>query len=412
MTHLKVIEYGIDDLTPYHKNPRKSDLDEIMLSLKTKGQYRPIVVNLGNETGRANEILAGNHTWAAAKKLGWTTIEATTVDVDADKAAQIVLADNRLADLGEYDDNALADLLSSVSSLDGTGYTADNLSDLLQDQENQNLTQLTDPDDVPETQEEPLTKEGQIWKLGGNTLLVGSSTDTEKVKTAFNGTLADCTWTDPPYGVSYVGKTKDSLTIKNDGQAAALDVAAGAFETITAVQKPGTAVYVAHADSLRPKFQEILENTGMKYRETLIWVKNSLVMGHSDYQWRHEPIMYAMTPGGEGTLGRGGRNWYGGNNETTVLEVNRPTRNKVHPTMKPVELIQAMIKNSTPPGGLVFDPFAGSGSTLIAAYDLGMNAIVVELDPIYADVICRRFQEHTGIMPELDGKKMDFILKD
>ena len=184
---------------------------------------------------------------------------------------------------------------------------------------------------------------------------------------------------------------------------------------------------MAHSDSLRIPFQEAVESIGMRWRQTLIWVKDQFTLGHNDYQNQYEPISagslpddmeaesddaapiaYGFTPGGDGRLGRGGKNWRGDNRQSTVLRFPKPKANREHPTMKPVELIQSMLKNSCRPGGIVYDPFAGSGSTLIAAHGLRMKALVVELDPKYADVVCRRFQEHTGIMPELDGKPHDF----
>ena len=232
-----------------------------------------------------------------------------------------------------------------------------------------------------------------------------------------------CVWTDPPYGVSYVGKTADALTIENDGRSDLEELLRGAFATLASVCAPGAAVYVAHADSARHVFESELTRAGVRVRQCLIWVKNSLVLGHSDYHYKHEPVLfgvteyieehdpvlYGFTPG-QGRLGRGGTHgWVGDNSQTTVFEVAKPPRNAEHPTMKPVALIEAMLVNSCPKGGLVLDLFGGSGSTLIAAHRLGMRAALVELDPRYADVICRRYQEHTGIMPVRAGVAVDFM---
>jgi DNA modification methylase len=140
-----------------------------------------------------------------------------------------------------------------------------------------------------------------------------------------------------------------------------------------------------------------------------VWIKNVMVLGRSDYHYKHEPIFYGFTPGGEGRRGRGGERWHGDNSQTTVFPFDKPSRNTEHPTMKPVALIDAMLKNSLPPGGIVFDPFGGSGSTLIAAHDRGCRAFCVELDPRYADVILTRFQRHTGIVPVLDGEPVSFV---
>lgn len=225
---------------------------------------------------------------------------------------------------------------------------------------------------------------------------------------AFGQRRADCIWTDPPYGVDYVGKTEDALTIKNDTTSNLETLLTGAYTTSIKVSRPGAPVYIAHADTQRVTFQTCAEEAGLVFRENLIWVKNTLVLGHSDYHYKHEPILYGFTPGGNGRLGRGGARWFGDDSQTTVFEIDKPARNAEHPTMKPVALIQAMIKNSCPPGGTILDCFAGSGSTLIAAYGLGMNALLVEYDPRYADVICRRWQEHTGQIPEINGKATTF----
>lgn len=420
---LEVTRFAVDDLQTYRGNPRRGDVAAIAASLEARGQYRAIVVNVGTHTGRRNEVLAGNHTLLAARSLSWASIDATTVDVDEAEAARIVAADNRLADLGEYDDAELAELLELADDLTGTGYTAADLAEL-----QASLTEpvaLTDPDDAPALPEsDPVSRPFDVWRLGPHRLYVGSSGDTDAVLAASQGTVT-CVWTDPPYGVNYVGGT--GMTIKNDGRDEAVQVFADAIPTILAVARPGAPVYVAHSDVVRTAFQSALEAAGITIRQTLIWVKDALVLGRADYQWRHEPILqaalaaepesepdhepiaYGFTPGGSGRLGRGGPDWHGDNRQTTVFEVPKPKASRLHPTMKPVELIERMLRNSAAPGGVVFDAFAGSGSTLIAAHHAGLAALLCELDPAYADVICRRWEEHTGIVPERDGQPVTFI---
>ena len=181
MTELKVTTYPIDDLHPYHRNPRRGNVDAIAESLAARGQYRPIVVNIGTHASHRMEILAGNHTWKAAKKLGWDTIQATTVDVDDDQAAQIVLADNRLADLGGYDDQTLSDLLSDVSSLDGIGWTKDEVDDLAAalepERDDSEIEDVEVPDEAPQR-----VKQGEIWILGEHRLMCGDSTKPEDMQ--------------------------------------------------------------------------------------------------------------------------------------------------------------------------------------------------------------------------------------
>lgn len=419
---LQVRVFPVEELSLFHRNPRRGDVRAIAESLATHGQYRPLVVNVGTHTGRAFEILAGNHTYLAACSLGWATVQATTVDVADETAHRIVLADNRLADLGAYDDADLVAALEAAGDLAGTGYERGDLDALLA--ELSEPVSLTDPDDVPDLPDADaaVSRLGDVWELGPHRLLVGSSGDLEAVRAAMpEGVAWDCVWTDPPYGVEYVGGT--GLTIQNDGAADAVAVSVAFLEVAAVMCRPGAPVYMAHADVLRIPLQTAMERLGIRWRQTLMWVKDRFVLSRADYHYQSEPIAlgevdapaldfepiaYGFTPGGEGRLGRGGKRWHGDNRSSTVFEVKRPTRSADHPTMKPVELVEAMLTNSCAPGAWVADGFAGSGSTLIAAHRLGRKAFVVELDPRYADVICRRWHEHTGIAPVRRGIRHDF----
>lgn len=346
------------------------------------------------------------------------------VDVDEDTARSIVLADNRLADLGEYDSTDLHALLSSLDSLSGTGYLQSDLDALTRDLFPPQP--LTDPDDVPDVPANPVSELGQVWQLGDHRLLVGDATDVEAVRRLCGDVAPDMVWTDPPYGVDYVGKTKNQLKIRNDSERGLEALLRAAFRVVARVCRPGAPVYVAHADTERVTFELALRSAGLLVRQNLVWVKNTLVVGRSDHHYRHEPILaaetgeepaakehepvlYGFTEGGSGRLGRGGPWWFGGNKASTVFEFNKPARSAEHPTMKPVGLIDAMLANSLPPGGVVLDPFAGSGSTLIAAHGRGSRCFAVELDPRYADVILRRFEAHTGVVPTLDGEPVSFV---
>lgn len=421
---LEVRRFGVGELQTYHRNPRRGDVKAIAESLRVRGQYRPIVVNLGTRTGRPLEVLAGNHTLLAARALGWESIEATTVDVDDDGAAQIVVADNRLADLGEYDEAELARLLADLDSLEGTGFSDQDVASMMAALEEP--VALTDVDDVPDLPEsEPVSRLGDVWELGPHRLVCGDATDESVLRLAVGSGRADVMWTDPPYGVEYVGGTKDALTIQNDGAAGLPGLLDGAFAAAAGVLRAGAPVYVAHADSGRVTFEGALRGAGFDVRQNLVWVKNALVLGRSDYHYQHEPVLYGLAPyepdhepilygfadptGVKGRLGRGGPRWFGDNRQTTVFTVPKPKRSAEHPTMKPVELIVPMLRNSLPAGGLVLDMFAGSGSTLIAAHHVNGRAALVELDPRYVDVICRRWQEHTGVMPVRGGESVDFV---
>lgn len=417
---LRVRVFPVGELSLFHRNPRRGDVRSIAESLKTHGQYRPLVVNVGTLTGRPGEILAGNHTYLAACALGWETIEATTVDVDDVTAHRIVLADNRLADLGAYDDADLAAAMDAAGDLAGTGYTDADLEALLAGMVAP--VSLTDPDDVPDVADgEAVSRPGDVWILGEHRLMVGSSGDAEALRALADGVEVSCIWTDPPYGVSYVGGT--GLTIRNDGLGDAIAGAVAFLEAAVGLCRPGAPVYVAHSDVLRVPLQLAMERLGIRYRQTLMWVKDRFVLSRADYHYQSEPIAlgdvepardfeplaYGFLPGGEGRLGRGGPQWFGDNRSATVFDVKRPSRSAVHPTMKPVELVERMLTNSCQPGAWVLDGFAGSGTTLIAAHRLGRRALLAELDPRYADVICRRWQEHTGIAPVRDGAAVDFL---
>lgn len=413
-------QHPLSELRTYHRNPRVGDVEVIAASMATNGVYKPLVVNRGTHTGRAYEVLAGNHSLKAMRLLAerhpedarWHTAECWIVDVDNDQAARIVLVDNRAADLGDYDQESLVGLLSSLDGdLDGTGYDLDDLADLSSAlDELDEVEAHTDPDESPKILDGPtITQPGDVIDLGAHRVYCGDSTDTEQViARLMHDGVADCVWTDPPYGVDYVGKTKDALTIQNDGAAGLPELLSGAMKTIVAAARPGAPVYVAHADTERIAFETAMRDAGLLVRQNLIWVKNTLVLGRSDYHYRHEPILYGFTPGGEGRLGRGGSRWYGDDAQTTVIECDKPPTNADHPTMKPVALIQTMLVNSCPKGGIVLDLFGGSGSTLIAAHHHHAHARLVELDPRYVDVICRRFQEHTGITPLRNGEPTDY----
>lgn len=412
----------LDALQTFVKNPRRGDVSAIAESLRVRGQYRPVVVNVGTLTGRTNEVLAGNHTVLAARSLEWESVSAALVDVDDAGAAQIVLADNRLADLGTYDDADLLAVLEQAADLTGTGYSQADLDALIA--ASTDPVSLTDPDAVPPVPVEPVSVVGDVWELGEHRLAVGSSGDLELVRSALpEGVVIDCVWTDPPYGVEYVGGT--GMTIQNDGKASALQVFREFLDVAVAVSRPGAPVYVAHADVMRLAFEQALVAAGCSWRQTLMWVKDRMVLSRSDYHYKTEPILegvvgddaaldyepigYGFTRGGSGRLGRGGPRWYGDNRGTTVFEVKRPSASSEHPTMKPTELIEAMLERSCAPGAWVFDGFGGSGSTMIAAHRLGRRSLLVELDTHYADVICRRWQEHTGIVPVRAGVEVDFL---
>lgn len=401
---MKVQTVAISALTPDPRNARKHDqrnLEVIAASLSQFGQRKPIVVTADKV------VIAGNGTLEAAKSLGWTEIAVAEAPDDWDDATirAYALADNRSAELAEWDDSVLNSMLDELAI---EGWNITELGFDLPEVEPEPLA--GDPDEVPE-QVPSKTVPGDVWLLGPHRLVCGDSTSSTDVDKLMDGKLADMVWTDPPYGVSYEGKTKDALVIKNDGTDEALNVVDGAFDQILAATKKGSAVYVASPPGpISIEFGTKLIARKMM-RQRLVWAKDSMVLGHSDYHYKHEDIYFGYTPDGEGRRGRGGLGWYGDNSQTSILDFARPKVNKVHPTMKPIELINYCLGNSSKPGDIVLDLFGGSGSTLIAAQSSGRIAYLMELDPHYCDVICARFQTLTGVLPiaESTGNEHDFL---
>lgn len=381
------------DVRPHPDNARVGDVEAIAQSIQVNGVYRPVIVQ--KSTGY---ILAGNHTYRALTKTdAEALIPVVFIDCDDEKARRIMLADNRTADLGGYDDAALAKLLSELEDLTGTGYDKDFLDQLLATSKSTQV--LADPDQAPAPPLIPITRPGQIWILGRHRLICADSTSEDTYQQLLGDEQADCLWTDPPYGVSYQGKTKEALTIQNDGAGAAREVVEAFLQATKPHLRPGAPFYICHADTQRRYLDQYTAAAGFEYRQTLIWCKNTFTLGRSDYQLQHEPILYGFVEGAKGRKGRGGQHWHGPNNASTIFHIDKPNSSRLHPTMKPVDLIRPMLTNSTGPGGLILDAFGGSGSTLIAAQLEGRRAALVELDPHYADVIAARFEQVTGIIP-------------
>lgn len=243
-------------------------------------------------------------------------------------------------------------------------------------------------DDAPEVDEdgEPDSKPGEMYELGNSILMCGDSTNEEDVARLMGGEKADLALTDPPYNVAYEGKTKDRLKIQNDkmGDEPFLNFLRDAFAAMFGALKAGGAFYIWHADLEGLNFRLAVKETGGQVRECLIWNKNSMVLGRQDYQWKHEPCLYGWKDGG-------GHGWYGGRAQTTVLDCKRPNRNAEHPTMKPVELFERLVLNSTKAEDIVLDLFGGSGTTLIACEKNNRRSRLMELDPKYCDVIRKRW---------------------
>jgi site-specific DNA-methyltransferase (adenine-specific) len=419
--YLGTYDLPVTDLVDWPGNARVHDQATLDESVTAYGQYRAV---LGRQLpdGRV-QLLAGHGTKAALARAGYETVTVEVRDVPDDAAARrIVLMDNRSNDRASYDERALLALLDQAHAdggLGGSGFDAAAYEALLASVGSENPHDW-DPaagdaadDTDPTPPDDPVTVLGDVWILGGHRLVCGDSTLPAVWETLLGGGSVDCLWTDPPYGVAYVGKTRDALTIENDNldEAGLERLLRAALGHAWANAKPGAAWHVAAPPGpLHAVFLDALRALG-GWRQTIIWVKDQFVLGHSDYHWRHEPIFIGYVPGGKGRPGRGGTSWYGGNAQDSVWEIPRPKRSEDHPTMKPLELVARAIRNSTRKGAIVADPFCGSGTTLLACEITGRSGRGIELDPRYCDVTARRWQELTGELPYLErlAKPVDLI---
>lgn len=399
---LRPLAVHIGTLTLDPENARRHpdpNLEAIKDSLLRFGQRKPVVVQA--ETG---VIEAGNGTVVAAQALGWTHVAAVTIRDDAETARAFGLADNRTAELADWDWQRLAE---SMERLDGTpfdavslGWSEAEVADIMRRAEQAGGTGAEgedDPTPPPDEGDETVSREGDIWVCGPHRVIVG---DCRQADLTLLGPI-QAVITDPPYGVSYVGKTAEALEIANDeggdNLVELLDTCIGAILPAT---KPGASWYVYGPSGVQ---WAIFLQTLVKYeilRQTLVWVKQSLVMGHSDYHYRHESIAYGWTPGGAHRAPAT-------RDLDTVWEIDKPSRNDVHPTMKPVECMAKPMRDSTLKGEVVLDPFLGSGTTLLAAERLGRVCLGVELSERYADAAIMRWAQESGSEPVLqaDGRK-------
>lgn len=411
---LKIEYVPVGKIQPHPENPRRGDVDIIRESVKANGVYRPLIVQKSS-----GYILAGNHTYQALVAEGIERVPVVFLDVDDVGAKRIMLADNRTSDFGDYDDAQLMELLQALDGdLVGTGWDDDDLSELLAGGGSQ---MLTNPNDVPPIPSTPITKTGQLWLLGKHRVLCGDSTKPEDVARLLDGKLADMLLTDPPYNVALgshmrpseakqLRRRADGLVIENDSWESAaefIEFLKKAFSSALAGIKPGAVFYIWYATSQEMNFHQACAEANMQVRQVLVWNKNVFVLGRQDYQWKHEPCLYGWKEGAA-------HNWYSDRKQTTVLDFDKPQRSEDHPTMKPVELMAYLIENSSRPGGLVLDSFGGSGSTMIACEQTGRSCVTMELDPHYVDVICRRFQEVTGVVPvdAASGREVSFVLEE
>ncbi|WP_428542710.1 DNA modification methylase [Profundibacter sp.] len=390
---MDVIELPLGQIIPYARNPRQNEkaIATVAASIAEFGWRQPIVVD------ENMIILAGHTRLAAAQQLGLKTAPVHIAKGLSETQAQAFrIMDNRSAENAEWMEDLLnlelSDLLDADYDLELTGFTDEELNGLLSGLEGE--TDTEGEDDIPEAPEEPVSRPGDLWVLGNHRLLCGDATVATDVERVLDGAKANLCFCDPPYNVDYAGgagaeQAGKGRRIKND----ALGDAFGQFLYDACVlinTHTNGAVYICMSSSELHTLQAAFTKAGGHWSTFVIWAKNRFTLGRSDYQRQYEPILYGWPEGVK-------RRWCGARDQGDVWNINRPTKNDLHPTMKPVSLVERAIQNSSRKGDLVFDPFGGSGTTLIAAENTGRKAALLELDPKYVDVIVERWQRLTGL---------------
>lgn len=384
ITNIKTV-----DIKPYEKNPRKNDeaVKYVAESIREFGFKVPIVIDDNNI------IVAGHTRWKAAKKLGITECPCIVAsDLTEEQIKAFRLADNKVAEKAEWDFDLLAIELDDIVDLDMEVFGFEEMVE---------ETEVTEDDYEVELPEEPKSKRGDVYQLGNHRLMCGDSTMLDDVEKLVNGQMVDLLVTDPPYNVEIVGgshaisaeerKKQGKLTIENDsmGSEEFKEFLKQCFTNAWTVMKSGACFYVWYASKEVVNFQTALEECNLPVKQELIWNKHSLVMGRQDYQWKHEPCLYGWKEGASHL-------WASDRKQTTVIDFNRPTKNDLHPTMKPIGLFDYQIKNNTKGGDIVLDLFGGSGTSIMACEQNGRVCYTMEFDPRYVDAIIDRWEQFTG----------------
>lgn len=388
------IEYRpIEALIPYARNSRThsdAQVAQIAASIREFGWTNPVLVD------GENGIIAGHGRVLAARKLGFEQVPVIELaHLSESQKRAYVLADNKLAENAGWDDELLRIELEALQAagfdLSLTGFADDELAALMA--ELAGNEGLTDDDAVPEVTDDPVSQPGDMWLLGEHRLICGDATDPVALETLMGSDLADMAFTDPPYNVNYANTAKDKQRgthrpILNDNLG---DGFAGFLSAACAnlLNYSKGAVYIAMSSSELDTLQLAFRGAGGKWSTFIIWAKNTFTLGRADYQRQYEPILYGWRDGVD-------HFWCGDRDQGDVWFINKPVKNDLHPTMKPVELVERAIRNSSKTRDIVLDLFGGSGTTLIAAEKTQRRARLVELDPKYVDVIVKRWQDYTG----------------
>lgn len=386
--NIKVEQRAVAELIPFARNSRThsdEQVAQIAASIREFGWTNPILVD-----GK-NGILAGHGRLSAARKLGMAEVPVIVLDglTEAQKRA-LVIADNKLAMNAGWDLELLSSEIAGLGEdgfdLSLLGFSDDELAAFLTDK----TEGLTDPDDIPESPAEPVSVLGDVWVMGKHRIVCGDSTDADVVAKCLNGVEPHLMVTDPPYGVEYDASWRDKAgTSTGMAKGKVLNDDNADWREAWALF-PGDVAYVWHADKFAPVVAESLEVNGFQMRNLIIWAKSQLVMSRGDYHSQHEPCWYAVRKTGKG-------HYVGGRKQTTLWQIEKPRKSETgHSTQKPVECMKRPIENNSSPGQAVYEPFSGSGTTIIAGEMTGRSIHAIELNPAYVDVAVKRWQEFTG----------------
>ncbi len=397
---------AVKKLVPYVNNARThspEQLAKLRSSLREFGFINPVIID------RDLNVIAGHGRIAAAKEEGITEVPCVFVDylTEAQKKAYI-LADNRMALDAGWDEELLRIEIESLQGADFdvslTGFGEDEIADLFAGDSEKDVKD-DDFDLSAALEKAAFVEQGDIWTVGRHRLMCGDATSAEDVATLMDGKKANLIVTDPPYNVAF--KSGSGLSIQNDSMENGefYTFLYNSFQNMAAHLERGGAAYVFHADTEGLNFRKAFVDAGFHLAGVCIWVKNSLVLGRSDYQWQHEPVLY-------GFLKNGKHPWYSDRKQTTIWDYDKPKRNKNHPTSKPLDLLGYPISNSSQENAIVIDTFGGSGSTMMACEQTNRICRMMELDEKYASVILRRYVEDTGdsenVYVERGGEKIPY----
>ena len=397
---MNIVDIELSKLIGYENNPRKNDaaVDAVAESIKQFGFKVPIIID------KDYVIVAGHTRKRAAEKLGLETAPCIIADdLTPEQIKAFRVADNKTAELADWDFDKLEAEMKELQEMNLDFSMADFGFDLSEFEEEKEVEEDDfDVDEEIATIVDPVTKLGDVWKLGRHYLMCGDSTKAEDVEKLMNGEKADLLLTDPPYNVALgMGgsvdearkrhRRTDGLVIMNDKMEDSefYQFLVKCYSCGRDAMKEGASFYIWHADNEGLNFRAALKESGLTLRQTLIWNKNTITLGRQDYQWKHEPCLYGWKDGAS-------HHWYSDRCQSTVLDFKKPSKSEDHPTMKPIELFDYQIKNSTKKGDIVLDLFGGSGTTIIACEQNNRVGYSMELDPKYCDVIISRWERLTG----------------